>query len=170
MIDIGNKKSVKRKAVAEGHIKLGKESMKRIKEGNVEKGDVFTTAEIAGMVAVKKTPELIPHCHPIGIESSLHSGFPSPAAEAELKGVVERDPVLLAVNEIQKERNFPLMTDIFRRDSRGEPDLQRGNFGGRGIDPFHVFPHRRRNPVQAPKDLGCALFNVLLKPAELSRL
>jgi cyclic pyranopterin phosphate synthase len=42
--------------------------MKRIKEGKVEKGDVFQIAEVAGMQAVKKTPELIPHCHPIGID------------------------------------------------------------------------------------------------------
>lgn len=68
MIDIGGKKAVKRRAVAEGSIRLGKESIRRIKEGKVEKGDVLSVAEVAGMQAVKKTSELIPHCHPIGIE------------------------------------------------------------------------------------------------------
>jgi len=67
MIDITSKKEVYREATAEGIIKLRKETVKRILEGRVEKGDVFTISKIAAINAVKKTPELIPLCHNIPI-------------------------------------------------------------------------------------------------------
>ncbi len=67
MVDITSKKEVYREATAEGIIKLRKETVKRILEGRVEKGDVFTISKIAAISAVKKTPELIPLCHNIPI-------------------------------------------------------------------------------------------------------
>jgi len=68
MINIGAKKKVPRLARAKGQIKLTDESMKAIREEEVKKGDVFQVAEISAIQAVKKTPEYIPHCHPIPIE------------------------------------------------------------------------------------------------------
>ena len=68
MIDVGDKKIVKRRAVAEGFIKLGKETVKRIKEGRIEKGDVIAAMKIAGIMAVKNTPNIIPLAHPLPIE------------------------------------------------------------------------------------------------------
>ncbi len=67
MVEISRKEDVKRIAIAKGKIKLKKETIKRITEGKVEKGNVLTTAQIAGILAVKKTPELIPLCHPLSI-------------------------------------------------------------------------------------------------------
>ncbi len=67
MVDITNKKTVYREAVAEGVIRLKPETIKRIKEGKVEKGDVLTVSSIAAIQAVKKTPELIPLCHNLPI-------------------------------------------------------------------------------------------------------
>ncbi len=69
MVDISAKNDVIRVAVAEGFIKLRKETVKAIKEGKTPKGDVLNTASIAAILAVKKTPELIPMCHPIPITS-----------------------------------------------------------------------------------------------------
>ena len=69
MVDISEKKEVVRIARAEGFIRLKKETIEAIKSGNVPKGDVLTTANIAGILAVKKTPEIIPMCHPIPITS-----------------------------------------------------------------------------------------------------
>jgi len=69
MVDVGNKKMVRRVAIAEGKIRLGSESMKAIKEGSVKKGDVFSFAEAAALLAVKNTFLSIPHCHPIPLES-----------------------------------------------------------------------------------------------------
>jgi len=69
MIDISAKKKVPRLARSRGQIELTDESMKTIREGEVKKGDVFQVAEISAIQSVKKTPESIPHCHPIPIES-----------------------------------------------------------------------------------------------------
>lgn len=67
MVEISEKKDLKRVAKASGKIKLRKETIKRIMEGKVEKGNVLTTAQIAATLAVKKTSELIPMCHPLQI-------------------------------------------------------------------------------------------------------
>ena len=69
MVDISTKDDVIRVAVAEGFIKLRKETIKAIKEGKIPKGDVLNTASIAAILAVKKTPEIVPMCHPIPITS-----------------------------------------------------------------------------------------------------
>ncbi len=67
MVEISGKKDVKRVAKASGKIKLGKETMELIRAGEVEKGNVLTTAQIAATQAVKRTPELIPLCHSLQI-------------------------------------------------------------------------------------------------------
>jgi len=68
MIDISSKEVVYRRAVARGIIRLRKETIESIKLGKIKKGDPLVVAEIAGIQAVKKTPELIPMCHQIPIE------------------------------------------------------------------------------------------------------
>ncbi len=67
MIDISEKDTITRIATASGKIKLKKETIERIINKQVEKGDVFTIAKIAAINAVKKVPDLIPLCHPIPI-------------------------------------------------------------------------------------------------------
>ena len=69
MIDISEKDSILRIATASGKIYLMKETIERIKNKNVKKGDVFTIAKIAAINAVKKVPDLIPLCHPIPISN-----------------------------------------------------------------------------------------------------
>ena len=69
MIDISEKDSILRIATASGKIYLKKETITRIKNKNVKKGDVFTIAKIAAINAVKKVPDLIPLCHPIPISN-----------------------------------------------------------------------------------------------------
>ncbi len=68
MIDIGNKKRTRRLARACAFVELGKDLVRRIKEGRVEKGDVLEHARIAGILAAKKTSEFIPLCHNIDID------------------------------------------------------------------------------------------------------
>jgi cyclic pyranopterin phosphate synthase len=65
MVDVTDKVDVYREAEAEGFIKLRPETLKRIRESRVEKGDVFSTTNIAAILAAKKTAELLPLCHPI---------------------------------------------------------------------------------------------------------
>lgn len=67
MIDITEKDIVKREAKASGKIFLKKETIEQIKNKEIKKGDVFETAKIAGINAVKQTQLLIPHCHQIPI-------------------------------------------------------------------------------------------------------
>jgi len=69
MVDVSKKPEIFRQATAEGAIKLKKATIKRIKEGKIEKGDVFTVAKIAGISAAKKTSELLPLCHPLPLTS-----------------------------------------------------------------------------------------------------
>ncbi len=67
MVDITPKDVVFRKAKAEGFIRLKKETLDAIRENRVAKGNVLTTANVAAVMAVKKTPELVPMCHPLPI-------------------------------------------------------------------------------------------------------
>jgi len=67
MVEISGKPDTLRIACAEGKIKLRKETIKRIREGKIEKGDPLTIAQLAGIMAAKKTPEIVPLCHPISI-------------------------------------------------------------------------------------------------------
>jgi len=67
MVEIGGKPDVRRVAVAEGRIRLREETIRRLREGQIEKGDALTTAQIAGILAAKRTPSIIPLCHPIPI-------------------------------------------------------------------------------------------------------
>jgi cyclic pyranopterin phosphate synthase len=67
MVDVGNKNSTERVAVASGVIKMLPNTLKLILEGNHKKGDVLGIARIAGIQGAKKTSDLIPLCHPIGL-------------------------------------------------------------------------------------------------------
>jgi cyclic pyranopterin phosphate synthase len=67
MVDVSSKPEVFREAVAEGFIKLKKETVRLVREGLVEKGDVLTVSSVAALLAVKKTPELLPLTHNIPI-------------------------------------------------------------------------------------------------------
>jgi cyclic pyranopterin phosphate synthase len=66
--DVSHKFETKRYAVACGRIRLPKEIIEKIKDGGIEKGDVLSTSELAGLLGAKKVPELIPFCHPIPID------------------------------------------------------------------------------------------------------
>jgi len=67
MIDITHKPESYREAIACGKIILRKETIDRIKRGEIEKGDVFTTSQLAAILAAKRTPEILPLCHSIPI-------------------------------------------------------------------------------------------------------
>ena len=67
MVDVGAKPVTEREAVAEGTIRMRAETLALILEGGHKKGDVLAVARVAGIMAAKKTAELIPLCHPIQI-------------------------------------------------------------------------------------------------------
>ncbi len=65
MVDVGDKAVTKRKAVAEGTIQMQAETLQRIIQGENKKGDVLGVARVAGVMAAKKTSDLVPLCHPL---------------------------------------------------------------------------------------------------------
>lgn len=67
MVDVGQKDDTRREAVAFGQIRMKRETLSMILEGNAKKGDVLGAARIAGIMAAKKTSELIPLCHPLSL-------------------------------------------------------------------------------------------------------
>lgn len=69
MVDVGAKAETARKAVATGRIRMSPEALAAIREGDAPKGDVLAAARIAGIMAAKKTGELIPLCHPLSLDA-----------------------------------------------------------------------------------------------------
>ncbi len=69
MVDISEKPDVFREATARGEIQLNQKTLRLIKENRVEKGDVLSLAKVAGILAAKKTSEIIPLCHPLAVST-----------------------------------------------------------------------------------------------------
>jgi len=69
MVDVGAKQPTARVAVATGLVRMSDAALAAIKGGDVPKGDVLATARIAGIMAAKRTAELIPLCHPLGLDA-----------------------------------------------------------------------------------------------------
>lgn len=65
MVDVSDKAETVRIATAEGHVKMAPETLALIVQGNAKKGDVIGTARLAGIMAAKRTADLIPLCHPL---------------------------------------------------------------------------------------------------------
>jgi cyclic pyranopterin phosphate synthase len=70
MVDIGRKPDVHRRAVATGTIRLRPATVRAIRDGRVEKGDVLASAEVAALLAMKSVWQVLPHCHPIPITAA----------------------------------------------------------------------------------------------------
>jgi cyclic pyranopterin phosphate synthase len=69
MVDVGAKQASTRLAVASGRIRMSAAALEAIRAGNAPKGDVFGTARIAGIMAAKRTADLIPMCHPLALDA-----------------------------------------------------------------------------------------------------
>ena len=69
MVDVGGKAETARSAVATGRIRMSAEALAAVREGSGPKGDVLAAARIAGIMAAKKTGELIPLCHPLALDA-----------------------------------------------------------------------------------------------------
>ncbi len=78
MVEVGEKSATRRTAVARGEVRMNEATLARILDRTVEKGDVFSVARLAGIMAAKKTPDLIPLCHPLMLSSVSLEFFPHP--------------------------------------------------------------------------------------------
>ena len=86
MVDVSAKPESEREATARGRVRMGAETLALIAEGALPKGDVLGAARVAGIMAAKRTPELIPLCHPLpitGVEVQLRPDPGGPAVEIE---------------------------------------------------------------------------------------
>ncbi|MCC6601662.1 MAG: cyclic pyranopterin monophosphate synthase MoaC [Anaerolineae bacterium] len=93
MVDVGDKDDTERVAVARGSVQMQPETLALIIEGNMKKGDVLTVAQLAGIMAAKRTSDLIPMCHPLMLSHVAVTCTPNPAessveieASVRLKG------------------------------------------------------------------------------------
>ena len=90
MVDVGAKAPSARKAVAQGRIKMSATAFKAVRDGDGPKGDVLGPARIAGILAAKRTAELIPLCHPlpldfVGVDFALYESKNEITATAEVR-------------------------------------------------------------------------------------
>ncbi|MFM1652163.1 cyclic pyranopterin monophosphate synthase MoaC [Brevibacillus sp. B_LB10_24] len=89
MVDVSEKAVTARTAVARSQVTMNRETLRRIREGSVSKGDVLAVAQVAGVMAAKKTAEIIPMCHPLpltGIDIQFSfEGEETLAVEATVK-------------------------------------------------------------------------------------
>lgn len=84
MVDVGDKPATDRRAVARAHVLLSPETLEVVRAGDLKKGDLRSVVETAGIMAAKRTAELIPHCHPLPLNHvELQIAFSD-----ELPGVV----------------------------------------------------------------------------------
>ena len=90
MVDVSDKPVTARTAIAEGFVAMKPETLALLKRGDAPKGDVLATARIAGIMAAKRTHELIPLCHPLAlakvtVDLETNSGPPGVRVVAEVK-------------------------------------------------------------------------------------
>lgn len=90
MVDVSDKAVTARVAVAEGHISMARQTFDIISEGRAKKGDVLGVARLAGIMGAKKTPELIPLCHPlpvtkVAVDLTLDPDLPGVRISATVK-------------------------------------------------------------------------------------
>jgi cyclic pyranopterin phosphate synthase len=92
MVDVGDKPMMDRTAVATGTIRMSRDAFQQVADQVVAKGDVLPVAEVAGTLAAKRTAELIPLCHPLGldhveVEASLAESLPGVRVWARVRTV-----------------------------------------------------------------------------------
>jgi len=92
MVDVGDKPLMDRTAVATGTIRMSPDAFRQVAEQAIAKGDVLAVGEVAGTLAAKRTAELIPLCHPLGldlveVEASLAESLPGVRVQAKVRTV-----------------------------------------------------------------------------------
>lgn len=90
MVDVGEKPVSRRTAVAAGRVLVNAQTFALIRSGGIKKGDVLTVAQIAGVMGAKRTPDLIPMCHPVMLDSiDLELHLDEERLSVEIQATVE---------------------------------------------------------------------------------
>jgi cyclic pyranopterin monophosphate synthase len=89
MVDVSGKEETSRTAIARGRIVMARETLARIQQGAVGKGDVLGVARLAGIMAAKRTADLIPLCHPLMLAKVTVDLTPAPPDAVEIEALVK---------------------------------------------------------------------------------
>jgi cyclic pyranopterin phosphate synthase len=135
MVDVGDKPISDRRAVATGNILMEVATLNAIRDNNLKKGDVISTARIAGIMAAKRTAELVPLCHgltlsDVRLEFKLDESLPGVRVEAsvrttaqtgvEMEALTAVTVALLTVYDMAKAVDRAMrITDVVLREKRG---------------------------------------------------
>ena len=127
MVDIGQKASTERVAIAGGHIRMSPNALAAIKAGDAPKGDVLGTARIAAIMAAKKTGELIPLCHPLALDAvNVEFAFTDAGVDVtatasltgktgvEMEALVAASTALLTVYDMAKALDKSMVIEAVR--------------------------------------------------------
>ena len=127
MVDVGGKAATSRVAVAAGRIRMSRQALDAIRDGAVAKGDVLAAARIAGIMAAKKTAELIPLCHPLGLDAVgidfalMEDGVEATATASltartgvEMEAMVAVSIALLTIYDMAKAVDKAMVIDAVR--------------------------------------------------------
>jgi cyclic pyranopterin monophosphate synthase len=122
MVDVGEKDRTSRVAVARGELRCSRETLKLLNEGRLEKGDALAAARLAGVMAAKRTPDILPLCHPVAL-----SGADVEVACDESAGVVRIEARIHALDRtgVEMEALTAVMAacltiyDMAKRHDRG---------------------------------------------------
>ena len=92
MVDVGGKNVSRRTAVAAGRVQVNEQTFSLIRSGGMKKGDVLTVAQIAGVMGAKRTPDIIPMCHPILMDGvNLELWLDEERLSVEIRAMVSCD-------------------------------------------------------------------------------
>ena len=127
MVDVGGKAETHRVAIASGRITMGADALAAIREGDAPKGDVLGTARLAGIMAAKRTGDLIPLCHPLGLEAvTVEFDFEEAAIRAtatasltgktgvEMEAIVAVSTALLTIYDMAKAIDKGMVIETVR--------------------------------------------------------
>ena len=127
MVDVGAKAATSRVAVAAGRIRMSPQALDAIRDGAVAKGDVLAAARIAGIMAAKKTAELSPLCHPLGLDAVgidfalMEDGVEATATASltartgvEMEAMVAVSIALLTIYDMAKAVDKAMVIDAVR--------------------------------------------------------
>ena len=140
MVDVGGKEVTDRRAVARAEVRMSPETAAAIERGDAPKGDVVSTARLAGIQAAKRTPELVPLCHPlplsfVDVVAEVHSDRVTLTAEArtsaqtgvEMEALTAASVAALTVYDMVKgiERGVEIAEVALLEKSGGRHDWRR---------------------------------------------
>src|SRR2546428_3045820 len=135
MVDVGDKPLMDRSAVATGSIRMSPEAFRQVAEQAIAKGDVLAVSEVAGTLAAKRTAELIPLCHPLGldhveVEASLAESLPGVRVRASVRAVGRTGVEMEALTAVA---GAPLTGD----------DMVEGGGGEKGVRDVHLVEKKK---------------------------